>query len=183
MIIHIENVYRLNSSKKAVSFTLLLYICTIIQTTVKTTMKKLYLLILVLAMLTGVSAYAAKHLTINGESVEKAVAQITFDGDNVILHFVDETTQTADMETVTIDFDVVNAIDMVNSAFRLNSMVGGTLDISGLETDAVSIYDASGRMVLRSRVSGSDATLDVNHLHGGMYILKAGNQIVKFMKR
>lgn len=146
-------------------------------------MKKLYLLTLFLALLAGVNVFASQRLTINGETVEKAVAQITFDGDQVILHFTDATTQTADMDAVTLDIDVATGIDMVNGAFRLNGTVEGVLNINGLDTDAICIYDASGRMVLRTRVSGSDATVEVNQLRQGMYILKAGNQIVKFMKR
>ena len=146
-------------------------------------MRKHYLLTLILALMVSVSAFAVQHLTINGESVEKAGTQITFDGDQVILHFADATTETADMDAVTIEMDVVTDIDMVNETFRLNGLVDGALHINGLEADGVSIYDASGRMVLRTRVAGSDAVLDVNHLQKGVYILKAGNQIVKFMKR
>ena len=146
-------------------------------------MKRHYLLTLILALWAGVSAFAVQKLTINGENVEKTVTQITFDGDNVVLHFADATSQTADMDEVTIEMDVATGIDMVNNAFSLRGMVDGTLDISGLETDAVSIYDASGRMVLRAPVSGRNTMVDVNQLHSGMYILKAGNQIVKFMKR
>lgn len=146
-------------------------------------MKKQSLLTLILALWAGVSAFAVQKLTINGENVEKTVTQITFDGDNVVLHFADATSQTTDMDGVTIEMDVATGIDMVNNAFSLKGMVDGTLDISGLETDAVSIYDASGRMVLRAPVSSGSIRMDVNQLHSGMYILKAGNQIVKFMKR
>lgn len=45
----------------------------------------------------------------------KQLASITFDGDNVILHYKDGTTAdlTKDMETIVIDFSSTNAIETV----------------------------------------------------------------------
>jgi hypothetical protein len=54
------------------------------------------------------------------------------------------------------------------------------LDIDGLTAGAqVTIYDASGKDVITT--NGSN--INVSGLRPGMYILKAGNQIVKFVKQ
>lgn len=136
-----------------------------------------------MAFIFALSTYGSQRLTINGETVEQAVTQITFDGDQVILHFADESTEAADMDAVTLEFVVTTGIDIKNNTFSLKELVDGELNISGLETNQISIYDASGRLVLSTRVSGSEAHIDAGHLRSGMYIMKAGNQIVKFMKR
>lgn len=146
-------------------------------------MKKRFLTSVLIALTIALSMYGKQRLTINGEAVEKAVTQITFDGDQTVLHFADETTESVDMNSVIMEFVVATGIDTKDNAFSLKGLVDGELNISGLETDRISIYDASGRMVLSSRVSGSDARIDARQLRPGMYILQAGNQIVKFMKR
>ena len=116
-------------------------------------------------------------LTINGETVEKAVVSITFDGDNVVLHFDDASEQSADMNTVTLNIDVSGTGISV-----LKGEVTDRLSIEGLpEGTPVTIYDASGRLVLSSLASNLSPL--TSHLPHGVYVLKAGNQIVKFVKR
>lgn len=146
-------------------------------------MKKRFLTTVLIALTIALSMYGKQRLTINGEAVEKAVTQITFDGDQAVLHFADETTESVDMNSIIIEFVVATGIDTKDNAFSLKGLVDGELNISGLETDRIRIYDASGRMVHSSHISGSDARIDVRQLRPGMYILQAGNQIVKFMKR
>ena len=43
-------------------------------------------------------------LMVDGHSLDKTVSQITFDGDDVVLVFADETTQTTDMSLVKMVF-------------------------------------------------------------------------------
>lgn len=51
-------------------------------------------------------------VTIGGATVDKTVKQITFDGDNVILHFTDNSTEKQDMAVeVKIAFDLSTAIE------------------------------------------------------------------------
>ncbi|MBR5687555.1 MAG: T9SS type A sorting domain-containing protein [Prevotella sp.] len=146
-------------------------------------MKKRFLTTVLIAMTFALGIYAGQRLTINGETVEKAVTQITFDGDQAVLHFADDTTESVDMNSVIMEFVITTGINTKNNAFILKGAVDGELNISGLETDRINIYDASGRIALSTRVSGSDVHIDARHLRSGMYILQAGNQIVKFMKR
>ena len=66
------------------------------------------------------------------------------------------------------------------AVFQMNKVVGDNLLIDGLAGEAnVIIYDASGKDVITT--SGSN--INVSGLRPGMYILKAGNQIVKFVKQ
>ena len=43
-------------------------------------------------------------VTVNGTTVDKTVKKITFSGDDVVLNFTDDSSQTADMEQVSISF-------------------------------------------------------------------------------
>ncbi|MBQ3627405.1 MAG: hypothetical protein II947_00055, partial [Bacteroidaceae bacterium] len=63
----------------------------------------LYLLLLI-GLGTNAVAQTQQTVTVNGLTVEKTVVQITFDKDQVVLHFSDGLTQTADMDDVSIAF-------------------------------------------------------------------------------
>lgn len=119
----------------------------------------------------------SQTLTINGETVEKAVVCITFDGDNVVLHFDDASEQSADMNTVTLKIDISGTGISV-----LKGEVADRLSVEGLpEGTPVTIYDASGRLVLSARTPLLSSLN--SKLPRGVYVMKAGNQIVKFVKR
>lgn len=122
---------------------------------------------------------AAQKLTINGEIVEKAVYSMTFDGDNVILTFSDQTSQTVDMSNVVITFDAATT-----DIYSLKMPVGSKLDIDGLSANSeISIYNAAGKMVLKTKAERTSQNLSTEGLKSGVYILKAGNKIVKFVKK
>ena len=140
-------------------------------------MKKLILI--AAAMLISLSVSAAQTLTINGENVQKTVVTMTFDGDNVVLTFSDQTSQKADMATVIITFDSTDA-----SIYSMKTPAGSLLDIDGLTPGTViTVYDAEGRKMLTSKASANQTRLTIESLKAGTYIMKAGKQIVKFVKR
>lgn len=145
-------------------------------------MKKILTLLIVALMGVGATALAESKqtLTINGETVSKVVARITFDGDNVVLTFSDATTQTADMGSVVLTFSV----DASTAIYSMKSIVEDNLDIDGLEPDTqVVIYNAEGKKMLAARADHARAILQTHSLPGGVYMLKAGNQVIKFVKR
>lgn len=137
-------------------------------------------------MLAGVSfaGQAASHtLTINGQKVDKAVSVITFDGDNAVLHFGDGTSQTADMESVEISFDISGIADV--ATFSLNGWVeGDELVVEGLEAGLkMEVCNLGGQCVAAGVSSGGRTELSLAGLPSGVYILRAVNSIVKFTKR
>lgn len=67
-------------------------------------MKKAYLLLLTGMLSTAVFAGNKQTVTIDGQVIEKAISEITFDGDNVVLHYADNTSATEDMSLVTLSF-------------------------------------------------------------------------------
>jgi hypothetical protein len=144
-------------------------------------MKHLFTILTATLLLCSVSVKAdvEQTLTINGERLEKAVVRMTFDGDQVIIHFVDQTTQSADMATVKMDLSLVT-----DGIYSLKGQVGDLLDMQGLASGAeVVIYDASGRMVLQTKAGEAKTMLTTKALRQGIYMMKTGKQVVKFIKR
>ena len=143
--------------------------------------KLLFLFSAALLMLASpIKAETTQTLIINGEPVEKVVTKITFNGDLAVLTFSDATEISEDMGNVILRFSSSPTSIKNVEAFQLNNVVGDNLDINGLaEGTKVTIYDASGKDVITT--NGSN--INVSGLKPGMYILKAGNQIVKFIKK
>jgi hypothetical protein len=145
-------------------------------------MKKLILVALTFLFAVGFTANAENKqtLTINGQVVEKLVTKITFDGDNVVLTFGDQSTQTADMSTVKLSF----AVDGSTAIGTIKKEVENVLDINGLEPGTeVTIYDAQGKKMMSMRASEVRSVLNTSTLNSGVYLMKAGRQVVKFVKR
>lgn len=67
-------------------------------------MKKAYLLLLAGMLSTAVFAGSKQTVKIDGQVIEKTVSEITFDGDNVVLQYADNTSDQADMSLVTLSF-------------------------------------------------------------------------------
>ena len=68
--------------------------------------KRFFMAVMLVMSLCGiVKADAVQTLTINGQKVEKVVSQLTFSGDNVVLHF-DGSEESYPMNEVQIDFTV-----------------------------------------------------------------------------
>jgi len=134
-----------------------------------------------LLLIGGVSAIAAQLLTINGETVEKTVTRITFDGDNVVLHFGDETSS-HDMESVLLQFKKTDDIANIQTGF-VTGLVGDMLFVEGIESGAhLEVYSIQGMLCTEVVAAGNSAEIDMSGFNAGVYILRVGNQVVKFVK-
>lgn len=147
-------------------------------------MKKIVTLLLSLFLTVG-TAFAdnSQVVIINGQKVEKVATKITFSGDNATVSFSDGSSQTADMAQVVIYLNVTTDIRKVET-FSFNGLIGDVLTLSNVaEGTTVTIYDAAGKVL--QQVKATDTTLSLNtaSLKNGVYVLKAGNQIVKFLKK
>ncbi|MCH5246504.1 MAG: T9SS type A sorting domain-containing protein [Muribaculaceae bacterium] len=160
-------------------------------------MRRGFLMSLVLAMAGVGSMFAAttQTLQINGEEVDKVVSSITFDGDKVVLHF-GEDTESYDMNVVSIalettvdsgdtgDDDKSGITDV--KAFSFKGVVEGDwMTVGGVAAGTnVVVYNLNGATVAAAQADGAGvATVNISQLAGGVYIVRAGNQCVKFVKR
>ena len=67
-------------------------------------MKKTYLLFLAAMLSTATFADNKQTVKIGGQVIDKTVTEITFDGDNVVLQYSDNTSDNGDMSLVTLSF-------------------------------------------------------------------------------
>lgn len=85
-------------------------------------MKKAYLLLLAGMLSTAVFAGSKQTIKIDGQVIEKTVSEITFDGDNVVLQYSDNTSDQADMSLVTLSFTYqttgISQIEDIKKALR-----------------------------------------------------------------
>ncbi|MDE7350568.1 MAG: T9SS type A sorting domain-containing protein [Muribaculaceae bacterium] len=130
------------------------------------------------------SVMADAVLTVNGQKVEKTVTRLTFEGDNVKVTFGDNSTSSHDMEDVSFSFVPSAGIETISSFGTLSVTVGDRLEISGTTNGCrLQVFDLQGRLSVQATAMGDTCEIDISHLEGGAYILKAGNDIVKFFKR
>jgi len=138
-------------------------------------MKKLKLIIMLCLLTFVMSAQAG-----NVEKVEKLVTRITFEGDEAVLTFSDQTMQKSDMESVKLSFtpEDLTAIGFIKNA------VNKSFSIEGLEPGTeILIYNAEGKLVIKGCASENLTILKAASLKKGVYLMKAGRQVVKFVKR
>lgn len=101
------------------------------------------------------SADGGQVVTINGTKVDKTVGKMTFEGDNLVLTYSDNTTQTVDMASVTIAFSVADAVKALEKE----------------SADApVNYFDLNGRQLKQAPQKGA-------------YMVKKGNTVVKILTR
>ena len=85
-------------------------------------MKKAYLLLLAGMLSTAVFADSKQTVKIDGQVIEKTISEITFDGDNVVLHYADNSSDQADMSLVTLSFTYqttgISQVEDIKKALR-----------------------------------------------------------------
>lgn len=136
----------------------------------------------------GLSAYcyADKIVMINGSEADKGdVSEITFAGDNLLLKYSDGNTFKLDIETVEINFsDATTTGGVMANTFSYNSLVEDQLLLTGLEKGKqVQIIRVDGRVLYSAVAEGNAMAIPVNGLAPAPYLIKVGNQIVKFIKK
>lgn len=143
---------------------------------------KIKTLALAVAMCT--TALAGAHtLTIDGTTVDKTVATITFDGDKAILTFGDNSSESHDLESVKLDFTSTSSLTDLNIG-TLSVSVGQSIVVSGVaEGTMMLVYDMQGVQVKAQKADSTECNVSLEGLAPGVYIFRAGNEIVKFVKR
>ena len=146
--------------------------------------KSLHIFLLLLLFATSAFADTTQTITINGETVEQVATKLTFNGDKVIITYSNgENSGEVDMESVVISFTTSTGIGAI-STYQFNGIVDGTLNIGNIaDGTPIVVYNTSGSIGASVKSSGNSAQIDINGQPSGIYLLKAGKQVVKFVKR
>lgn len=149
-------------------------------------MKRLILSLCACVLMLSASAAKVALMTINGQPVNKAVASVSFSGDKISVIFDDASVADADLEAVAISFGEPSALGEISgsSFFRFDGAVGDILTLDGLDENVtVAIFDLGGKQVFGPASFSGEAEINVSSLQPGAYLLRAGNNVVKFIKK
>lgn len=130
-------------------------------------------------------ADATQTITVNGTTVTgKTVASISFEGDNAVVVYSDNSKDTSPIEQVKISFAYSTTGIKNVSVFNFNGIVDGQLRLNGLKAGAsVTVFDTAGKVQTRAIAAEGETVVDVSGLQRGVYMVRAGEQVVKFMKK
>ena len=136
--------------------------------------------------LCGTAANVAQ-VTVNGAPVRKSVTEISFSGDKLTVRFDDSDSMDADMEAVLLSFaeNGMSAVEAAKtlSVFTCEAVVRAKLTVSGLSESApTASFDPSGKVVFGPVPAAGRMEIKVAHLSAGVYMLRSGNDVVKFTK-
>lgn len=125
--------------------------------------KKIFLAALALLVLDGKAvADGQQTVIIGGQCMEQKATRLTFGGDDVTVTFADGSTQTADMEAVTIELEWDNVATAVE---HVQQEHGGASPAAGI------YYDLQGRKV------------SSGNRQQGLLIVHQGGKTSKIVKR
>lgn len=116
-------------------------------------MKKAYLLLLAGMLSTAVFADSKQTVKIEGKVIEKTISEITFDGDNVVLHYADNTSATEDMSLVTLSFSYtttgISQVESIKKALqgKVYNLQGQCVG-SSLQGLSKGVYIINGKKVI-----------------------------------
>ena len=116
-------------------------------------MKKAYLLLLPGMLSTAVFAGSKQTVKIDGQLIEKTVSEITFDGDNVVLQYADNTSDQADMSLVALSFTYqttgISQVEDIKKALRgkVYNLQGQCVG-SSLQGLSKGVYIINGKKVI-----------------------------------
>ena len=117
-------------------------------------MKKAYLLLLAGMLSTAVFAGNKQTVRIDGQVIEKTVSEITFDGDNVVLYYADNPSDTEDMSLVTLSFSYSTTTGISQVEGIKQALQGKVFNLQGqcvgssLQGLSKGIYIVNGKKVI-----------------------------------
>ena len=120
--------------------------------------RKLSLLAILAIITANVLADNVQTVTINGTTQSQTVKRITFNGDDIVLVFADDSQQTVDLTAVKINFvydDVVNRVSFNADAPKVKEQTG--------------VYNLNGQFMGNTRET----------LPKGIYIVDGRKEVVK----
>lgn len=116
-------------------------------------MKKAYLLLLAGMLSAAVFAGSKQTVKIDGQVIDKTVTEITFDGDNVVLHYADNTSDNRDMSLVTLSFTYqttgISQVESIKQALqgKVYNLQGQCVG-SSLQGLSKGVYIINGKKVI-----------------------------------
>ena len=117
-------------------------------------MKKTYLVLLAGMLSTVAYADNKQTVKIDGNVIDKVVTEITFEGDDVVLNYADNTSETKDMSLVTLSFSYstttgISQVEGIKQALqgKVYNLQGQSVG-SSLQGLSKGVYIINGKKVI-----------------------------------
>lgn len=124
-------------------------------------------------------------ISINGMMADRTVTEVSFDNDNVVLHWNDNTSTSNKMAQTMANLAADDNSDV--DKWRITSISGIYQDhitIDGVEPGTrLSIYDVQGDMLINDKAITSSCVMNISKLNTGIYILKTNEEVIRFIKQ
>lgn len=124
-------------------------------------------------------------ISINGTRVDKMVTEITYDENNITLHWNDNTSISNKIAQLMIKLASGddNNIDKIKIA-SISGLYKNGLTIDGITLGSLLyIYDVQGNLIMQNQATSTSCELDISQLNTGIYLLKTSEEVIKFVKQ
>lgn len=137
-------------------------------------------------LLSSVSVFSETKdnvILFNGNKPWRTVVMVTFEKNDIVLHWSDNTTMSNDMARLMLDLASTEGINSARIQ-SVNGIYNGVVRLNGLiPNSSLAIYDFCGIKQYETYVSDSSMKLDISQLNTGVYLLKNKNIVVRFAKQ
>lgn len=148
-------------------------------------MKLRTVLLLTLLCLCSLNSYSERIIRIEGLELQQAVSRISFKGDTAVLHFSEGDSLSTHCLFLTIEFTGDSGLSPLQNTRVLvaRNPVKDLLPLENLETGSLLLlYDVEGRLVKAQQAHASSEQIDLNGLPAGVYMLRTGKYLIRFVK-
>lgn len=137
----------------------------------------------VLSVVSAVAGTNDNVILFNGTKPWRTVVMVSYDRDDVVLHWSDNTTMNNGMARLMLELASTEGINEAR-IHCVNGIYNDVVRLKGLiPNSSLTIYDFCGVKRMETYVSDSSMKLDLSQLNTGVYLLKNKNIVVRFAKQ
>ncbi|MDD2559428.1 MAG: T9SS type A sorting domain-containing protein [Bacteroidales bacterium] len=133
----------------------------------------------------SMKAFSERIVRIEGQELEQAVSRISFRGDTAILHFGEGDSLATHCLLLAVEFTAQSGLSSLQNSRVLlaRNPVKDYLPLENLEVgNSLLLYDNEGRLIKKQKVSSSSEQIDLSGLPAGVYLLRTGQDLIRFVK-
>lgn len=148
-------------------------------------MKFRSILLPTLFCLFSLNIYSERIVRIEGQELQQALNRISFKGDTAVLHFPGGDILSIHCLLLSIEFTEGSGLSPLQNTRVLlaRNPVKDLLPLENLETGSrLLLYNIEGRLVKTQQAHASSVQIDLSDLPAGVYLLRTGKYLVRFVK-
>ncbi len=149
-------------------------------------MKHLRFFLPALLCLFSLQAFSERIVRIEGQELQQAVSRISFKGDTAVLHFSEGDSLSIPCLLLAIEFTAEDGLSTLQNTRVLlaRNPVKDQLPLENLEAGSrLLLYDTEGRLIKTQEAKASSEQIDLNGLPAGVYLLRTGKYLIRFVKQ